>query len=164
MIYSFLNKYHYDPEEYYGLAAIGLCRATRLYDGNKGAFSTYAYKAMLTMITNDNKFKSRSIRIPEHLIDSYNVEICNDTDGSVCEFLDIIPSNIDIEREVIGEYMFNRYLARLDDLSGRDKLVFWLLLDGYTHREIGKIIGCHHSIVRPIKNKIIRRMERERVE
>ena len=164
LIYSFLNKHGFDIEEYYDLAAIGLCRAAKTYDESKGAFSTYAYRAMLTDIDRDIRYRNRDKRIPEHLIDSYNAEVCNDDNGSSVELVNYIPSNVDIEREVIGLYMFDRYLARLSDLSERDKLIFWLLLDGYTHREIGEIVGCSYQNIRPVKNKIIRRLNRERLK
>ena len=35
LIYSFLQKYHLTIDEYYGLAAIGLCKAGKTYNGQK---------------------------------------------------------------------------------------------------------------------------------
>ena len=47
LIYTFARKYKINLDEYYGLLAIGLCIAARIYDPNKGlAFSTLAYQCM----------------------------------------------------------------------------------------------------------------------
>ena len=150
LIYSFLNKYHFDPEEYYGLAAIGLCKAAKLYDESKGNFSTYAYRAMLNSIKHDLLFKSRAKRIPENLIDYYNSEICNEN-GEIIEYLSLIPSGDDIEKEVIAKIVVESYMNLLTD---RDRLVLALLSDGYTHQEIGKIIGVSRNTVSKIKSRI----------
>ena len=67
------------------------------------------------------------------------------------EFIDILPCDIDLEREAINRMMIDNCMR---NLSGRNKLIFALLLNGYTHREIGKIVSCHHSYVGKIKSKI----------
>ncbi len=47
LIYSYANKMNLDINEYYDLLAIGLCKAAKMYDPNRGyAFSTYAYFVM----------------------------------------------------------------------------------------------------------------------
>lgn len=46
LIYYFLKTYNYNFDEYYDLAAIGLCRATLFFKEDKGKFSTYAIKFM----------------------------------------------------------------------------------------------------------------------
>lgn len=150
LIYSFLNKYDYDPEEYYDLAAIGLCKAAKLYDTSKGAFSTYAYRAMLNTISHDLVYKGRSKRIPENLIDYYNCTFCNEN-GEVIEYLSLMPSNDDIEKEVISKVIVE---SVMNELSDRDRLVIGLSADGYSNQEIGKLIGISRNTVSKIKGRI----------
>lgn len=161
LIFSFLNKYNYDPEEYYDLAAIGLCKAAKLYDESKGNFSTYAYRAMLNTINHDLLYKSRSKRIPENLIDYYNCTFCNEN-GEVIEYLEFIPSGDDIEKEVMAKVMVESFM---NGLSDRDRTVVGLMADGYTYREIGKIIGMSRNTVSKIKGRIyIRALENGMME
>ena len=150
LIYSFLNKYDYDPEEYYDLAAIGLCKAAKLYNESKGAFSTYAYRAMLNTISHDLLYKSRSKRIPENLIDYYNCTFCNEN-GEIIEYLNLIPSSDDIEKEVISKVIVESVMDRFTD---RDRLVLGLSADGYSNQEIGKLIGVSRNTVSKIKSRI----------
>ena len=47
LIYAVLNKHNLPEEDYYDIAAIGLCMAASTYDASKGAaFSTYAYRVI----------------------------------------------------------------------------------------------------------------------
>ena len=46
LIYSFCHKYHYNVEEHYGDCAIGLCRAIKTWNPDKGKWSTWAYLYM----------------------------------------------------------------------------------------------------------------------
>lgn len=154
LIYSFLHKYDYDPEEYYGLAAIGLCRAAKLYDVSKGSFSTYAYRAMRGCVINDIRERSAAKRIPENLIDSYNNDICTE-DGGIVEYLDTLTSNEDLEKEVVEKVLVESCMAKLSD---RDRLIFNLLIKGYDYREIAKIVGVCWRTVSRTKERIILKM------
>ena len=50
-----MYKYHLDVEEWYDIAAIGLCKAANTYNNDKSEFSTYAYKCMYTTIEIEGK-------------------------------------------------------------------------------------------------------------
>ena len=50
LIYSFLNSNKLDIEEWYDLAAIGLCKAAINYNGEIAKFSTFAYKCMWNQV------------------------------------------------------------------------------------------------------------------
>lgn len=64
LIYSFLRNYRLD-DEYYGDAAIGLCKAARSFDDSKGTrFSTYAYKCMLNECGQTMRVENRISRLP----------------------------------------------------------------------------------------------------
>lgn len=51
LIYGVLNKHNLCIEDWYGCAAVGLCRAAQSYDPGRGfTFSSYAYAVMLNEI------------------------------------------------------------------------------------------------------------------
>ena len=48
LIYWFLKKHQLSIDEYYDVAAIGLCKVAKLYDPQRGfKFATFAYAVML---------------------------------------------------------------------------------------------------------------------
>ena len=62
LIYSYLHKMRLDIEEYYDLAAIGLCKAANNFDETKGfKFSTYAYRCMNNEVLNQIRKESRCV-------------------------------------------------------------------------------------------------------
>ena len=77
LIYSFLYKYHLEVNEYYDLAAIGLCKAAMTYDSEKASFYTYAYKCMFTSVFSEIRCKYSGNRIPEEQILYYQKEMVN---------------------------------------------------------------------------------------
>lgn len=66
MIYTFLHQYHLSIEDYYDLAAIGLCKAGSKFDGSKSKFSTYAYKCMFTTVFTEIRDRKAEKRIPDY--------------------------------------------------------------------------------------------------
>ena len=155
LIFSFLQRYNLDEEDFYDVAAIGLCRAAMTYKADIAKFSTYAYRCMLTTVNNEFKGKNRVKRIPEELIVSYNVECCAEDGDEISEFIDIFPSDVDIEKEVLLLTQIKEYLNGLTD---RERLIFQLIIDGYTMREIAKMMGCSHQNISRIRLGIIRKL------
>lgn len=143
LIYTFMIKYHYS-EDYYGDAAIGLCKAARLYDESKGAFSTIAFACMrnecLKAIKDHNRIDAVSYNniIPdfedddntyEHLL-ADDKHTSNDVDN--CEYL-------------------KWFVGKMDKTS---LFVFLHRLQGETYSDIGKILGISRERVRQIAKKI----------
>ena len=149
LIYSFLAKYNLPIEEYYDLAAIGLCKASITYQ-NKTTFSTYAYKCMFNEVMQDKRKEKASRRIPQNQIVSYEAELdtCN---GETTSYLNFIPSNEDAETNTLSKIMFEEFSK---DLSDRDRQIFYLFSKGYKQREIGKFVGCSQVQVSRIKRKL----------
>ena len=157
LIYSFLQKYNLNVEEYYDLAAIGLCRAAKSYKNDISKFATYAYRCMFNMICNEFKKKKYVSRIPDELIVSYNKEIINEN-GENIEFLECIPSDVDMEECVLLEVDIRKSLNKLN-LSERDRLIFELLIDGYNSSEIGQIVNCDRNTVARVRRKIAKKLD-----
>lgn len=151
LIYSFLYKYHLEVNEYYDLAAIGLCKATITFDSEKASFYTYACKCMFSSVFSEIRRKYSSNRIPEEQILYYQKEMEND-DGDSLSFIDYISSKENIEEDVLSDIMINEYLSSLKD---RDKQIFILFTQGHNQKEIGKILGIDQSFVSRRKKKFI---------
>ena len=145
-----MAKNHLLTEEYYGLAAIGLCKAGITYKGDKAKFSTYAYRCMFNEVMQDKRKERSTKRIPQNQIVYYEaeLEIC---DGDTASFLNFIPSSQDVEGDSLSKIMFDEYSKKLSD---RDKKIFFLFSEGYKQREICKMVGCSQPQVSRIKKKL----------
>lgn len=62
LIYGYLHRMRLSIEEYYDLAAIGLCKAANSFDTSAGyKFSTYAYKCMNNEVLRQIQKENRHI-------------------------------------------------------------------------------------------------------
>ena len=151
LIYSFLIEHGLDVEEFYDLAAIGLCKAAMKYDETRSnVFSTLAYRYMLIEVNHYFDYKNRQRRIPDNLIGHYNKKTYGD-EGEIGEVLDCMSCSKQFEDELIFELCVKKVRERMSD---RDKLIFDMLIDGYTTREIGKAAGCSNVNITNIRRKI----------
>lgn len=151
LIYTFLQKYHLTIDEYYGLAAIGLCKAAMTFKDGISSFSTYAYKCMFTTVMIEKRKERASKHIPDSQIFYYQNELSND-DGDTQNFMNYIPAKENVEDECLSEYMFEEYSKRLKD---RDKMIFKMFRNGYKQKEIGKLVGCSQAQVSRVKKKLV---------
>lgn len=156
LIYTFLQKYKLSIDDWYGLAAIGLCKAAITFKEGVSAFSTYAYRCMFTSVYSEKRKEKQSRRIPEHQITYYQAEFDNSNGGDTSSFMNYIPSNEDVEDNVLSEIMFDEFSKKLKD---RDKNIFKLFRDGYKQNDIGRIVGCSQAQVSRTKKKLIQYLE-----
>ena len=150
LIFGFLNKNGLDVDEYYDLAAIGLCKAACNYEKSVSLFSTYAYRCMFNEIFNDNRTKKLARTIPESLISSYNVPISGFEDDNF-EVLDYLESDFNLEDDVLSSVEYEKLMNKL---SGKYKTTFILTMKGYKQCEIADILGCSPAYIYRIKKKI----------
>lgn len=148
LIFSFLKKYDLSNDDYYDLAAIGLCDAAINYQDGISKFSTYAWKCMSTSISNSTKKYKKTI--PEELLVYYQAKNYSQTNEEYL-LLDFISSSDNVENCVISKMMCEKYKSLLDN---REREVLDLLVSGYKQEEVGKIVGCSQPHVTRIKRKI----------
>ena len=147
-----MYKYHLDVEEWYDIAAIGLCKAANTYNNDKSEFSTYAYKCMYTTIIMEKRKENAMRTIPQNQIVYYENQVNESSkDNDTSTFLNYIPSKQDIENETISALSLENIE---NELVGNKKKVFLLLREGYTQCEISKIIGISKQRVSKIKQEI----------
>lgn len=141
LIYWFLNKYHLSIDEYYDLAAIGLCKAAKTFNNEQSSFSTYAAKCMFTTvfseIRNENNDKRKAFK--EALSLDTTVE---GFDNEQAKFLDMLSTCDTTEDIAVAQKMLEDYYKQA---SKRDKSIIQMLLNGYTQREIARIYNLSQA-------------------
>lgn len=134
LIYSYAIKKRVSVAEYYDVLAIGLCKAAKAFDENKGAFSTLAYKCMeneLLMYFNQLQKLSAT---PSNVVLSYDALNCSE--------------NIDNQNGIIDYGSYNDMMASamfrefIEELNENEKKILKHLIKGLTHYEIAEIINC----------------------
>lgn len=121
-----------------------LCKAVNTFDFDKGfKFSTYA--AMV--IRNEYLMIFRKKRIqPTNSLDEPII-----FDNNEARFGDIIPSDVNIENEVVSKEILSKFL---ETLTEREKQVIELSMRDIGQIETGRIIGISQSQVSKILKKV----------
>nr|DAG65346.1 MAG TPA: DNA directed RNA polymerase subunit [Caudoviricetes sp.] len=150
LIYYAINKFSVPAEEYYGICAIGLCKAAGTYNSHVSRFSTYA----LNVILNEIRMEKRKERKQEKLHQiSMDAEYTNSKDDSVT-LHEILTTKMDVEDEIIS--------FKLSDILTPEemKIVNYLYMD-YKQKEIGQVLGVCQPVVsrriKSIKKKLMKR-------
>lgn len=151
LIYSFLLKYHLPFEDWYDLAAIGLCKAAMTFKEDVSTFSTYAYRCMFTSVMQEKRKETQSGTIPEYQIFYYQSEVATEMDGNVISFLDTMPSKENTESDAVANLI---YVDFLNSLKDKDRTIFSLIADGYKQKDISKLVGCSQPQVSRVKKKL----------
>jgi len=148
LIFSFLKKYNYSQEDWYDIAAIGLCKAAHSFNPEKGyKFSTYAYKIMRNAIAYELRSTYAEKYIPEEAIVSYdNLIFSSDEEEST--YLDILPDSYNLEEEAICLSEYNLFFNQLPE---RNKQLLSLSEEGYTLSEIATLFQCSFQRVAQLK-------------
>lgn len=152
LIYGYLHKNNLRFDDYYDVAAIGLCCASLNYEPSKGEFSTYAYKCMSNEVGNYIRSNiNGKTKIPEDEITSYDVIL---EDGSETTVNRIDSSNSNIEEDIIVGI---DYLSFVSLLNNKEQLIVQSLQNGLKQCQIARELECSQQnislIVKRIKEK-----------
>lgn len=141
LIYMFLKKHSLPIEEYYGVAAIGLCKAVITFDESKNIkFSTYACRVMYNEVGMLWRKEAKCVK-PSC---SLNEPIGTDKDTSELTLADAIVDPHDHSLDVITVSSITSMLKQHKELYAT---VFSLVCSGYTQREIGAKLNVTQSSV-----------------
>lgn len=125
------------------IGMMGLCKAAKLYDESKGAFSTYAIRKIRGEICGE--FRKETRRIKTISLDSE----CNTTHGEAVTLQEFIVGDED------EGYVDLTPLHKA--LSPQQRAVFDLLQQGLTLVTIGKQLGISHQRV----NQLLRIIQKK---
>ena len=150
LAYLALKKFKLNSEEYFDVAAIGLCKAANTFDTSRGlAFSTYA----MFVISNELKVVYRGLtnqkHIPEYAICSYNTEVLEDSDKTFIEYN--VQSSQSIENDIVLKLVVQQVV---DSLSAKEQCLFNLIMQGYTQYEVARYLNVSQSLVAKVMKKI----------
>lgn len=143
LIYTYAYKKNISLEDYYGTLAIGLCKAAKVFDKDKGNFSNIAFSCMENELYDYWKSTRKKSSIPENLMLSYDApKEWEDSDGKngLLESIPDYRTNDSMMYAVIS-YEF------IEKLTEKEKIIVRLLMDGLTHVEIANELGCKRQNV-----------------
>lgn len=154
LIYSFLNSRHLSldsVEDWYGTAAIGLCKAALTFDESRGAkFATLAYICM------DNEVRQvlRKNRKNVTVVASLDDDIATAEGG--CFLADVIPDSRDFYYPI---YLNDAIEIASRSLNDRDKQIIDLIINhGLTHSAIAIKFGVAQPTVSRVYGKFLKKI------
>lgn len=128
LIYAFLRDFHLSVEEWYGVAAIGFCKAVMRYEPERGGkFTTFAYRVMLNDIRQEMR-KARADKRRAVLV-SLHSEL---SEGFTLE------ETIGYEPLFMEDEPYNAALEFLCSLDMRQRIIIAFLAAGTTQGDIAK--------------------------
>lgn len=140
LIYQYLIDKQLPQDEYYDIAAIGLCKAAMNYSVDAGyTFATYVYKSIT------NTIKNEAIKVKRHTVQAYsaNNECMIGDDGD--EFINLFAdNNVDVEGKISA---INHFEWFMEYMSNRQLQICIGKLYNMTDAEIGKLFGVSHSSI-----------------
>lgn len=152
LIYAFLNKYRLPIEEYYDLAAIGLCKAAEEFNQELSEFSTFAYYWMRSMVSHELRKENKLSRVPKEQLVYYQTRKENrNGELQVWE----IPAKENVEEQVMVKMVAKNFMDSLDEWEWK---ILNLLEQGLTQEEVGAAVGVSQVDVSRIKTRLKKRL------
>lgn len=147
LIYHVLLKYHLPIDEYYGTAAVGLCKAAVNYKESLAKFSTYAVSCM----TNELKMELRKYTASKRTAEEISIQKPLNTEGTT--LADLLPDEKHVSSgdTACANVHFKQAWKMLTD---DQREICSLLADGKTQDEIGRATKRSQATVCRHINKI----------
>lgn len=143
LIYSLLKAMSVSADDYYDVAAIGLCQAAALFDASKGLkFSTYAYTAMRNEVLKEIR-KDKAIKNGGGAI-TVSLQEPTTQDDEPLTIGDGIPANYGNPDDMLAVESIH---GTIDKLNPKHQEVMKLFISGYKQGEIADIIGTSQANV-----------------
>lgn len=154
LIYGYLNKRGLEDDEYYDVAAIGLCKAAMSHDSSKGEFSTLAYKCMDNEVKIYWTYLNRKKFIPENLIISYDVPAIEDGNESCIDRL--VAGRYNMSNIIIENITQSHFISLLND---KEKNIIKGFKCGLNQTQIAKKLNLKQQMVSYHVKKIRKKWE-----
>ena len=149
-------NYTFD-EDIYQIGCIGLMKASRTYNEDYGTtFSTYACRCILNEINLEIRKSKAKIRIPKDMIISVYEYISED------DSLSIIDTLCDNSDDIAESELLADISANLNKLLERDRRCILLHIEGFSQKEICKILSISQPQVSRILKKFIEELKEGR--
>ncbi len=153
LIYHMLNYHRLNHEDYYDIAAIGLCKAALIFKKPKKVqFSTFACHVINNEIVNEFDYRNAKKRTGTTV--SMNAPLIADSELTLGAML-YHPDT----PETIA--FANDLLEALNGLTKRQQKAMRLSIQGYTYPEIGSIIGGSPKAISMLLSTAIKTLRAE---
>lgn len=154
LIYKVINdlRLSYRQDEFYDVGLIGLTKAIQTYDKSKGTFGTYGYMCIKNEILTE--------LAGEKEVDLLSLDY--DMTGEEFTLTDIIPNNVNLERDILKKEEMNSLYYCLLKLKDKEIEVissyFGLGREKITLNEIAKNMNLSKQRVCVIKQKALNKL------
>lgn len=156
LIYFCLNKWKMPIDEFYDVAAIGLCKAAQTYDSTRTKFSTYACTCIYNELKQTLRFERACMRVQQEHCISLDNPVSNNPDTDVT-VIDMLTTQDSTEVSVLSQLAIQNIFELLDN---RDRLIITLRVLGYDQSEIAPYVGIHQASVSRKLAKIRKRLQK----
>ena len=157
LIYYTLNKYKLNPEEYYDILAIGLCKAAIYFDPERSKFSTFAIKVMYNeFLMHDRDENANKRKVNKNTLSLNYIMRDPKNQGRKCEFGEFLTSGREPFMDVIHMHL-------PDILTKQELLACNLSYNGYNQTQIGEKLGVTQSYASRLLKRARTKLEKEMV-
>ena len=148
LIYWFASKKNVPIDDYYGVLAVGLCKAAMSFDSNRGEFATIAYRCMSNELNTYWRSVNSKSTIPQNIMFYYESPA-----GEKENYFEKIVDN-DAYESMIYDIMSKEFANSLTD---KEKKIVDMLIEGLTRNEIADNFHCKSQnvsyYIKKIRNK-----------
>lgn len=166
LIYYVLKQYglYKDLDEYYDICMIGLVKAANTFNESKGyTFSTYGISCIRSELLGYLRRQNSSKRKANYNTVSLEMSVYKENDGKEITLLDTLPSNDNVEEEIIVNEEKELLIEALNILDDKELLVISYMfgINGYDEikqKDIATILGMQQGSVSRIGKRAINKM------
>ena len=152
LIYEFAHRHNLPIENYYGILAIGMCKAAKKFNGDSGAFSTLAFVCMKNTVLN---YWNHEVII-QKAISKDKIVSYDACDASSEEpYLNCIADNVSTSDIVISKMMYESFLDKLTEI---EKIITQLLMEDVPQNQIAERLGYSKQNISSHINRIRKKM------
>lgn len=167
LIYYVLKKMNLykNADEYYDICMIGLIKAANTFNESKGyTFSTYGISCIRSELLGYLRRQNSSKRKANYNTVSLEMSVYKENDGKEITLLDTLPSNDNVEEEIIVNEEKELLIEALNILDDKELLVISYMfgINGYNEikqKDIATILGMQQGSVSRIGKRAINKMK-----
>ena len=167
LIYYVLKKMNLykNADEYYDICMIGLIKAADTFNESKGyTFSTYGISCIRSELLGYLRRQNSSKRKANYNTVSLEMSVYKENDGKEITLLDTLPSNDNVEEEIIVNEEKELLIEALSILDDKELLVISYMfgINGYDEikqKDIATILGMQQGSVSRIGKRAINKMK-----
>ena len=137
LIYAYLVRRKLNPEDWYGICALAYIKAIKLFDCDRGSFSSFAYLVMDSEVKHTCKSADAQKRTKFYTT-SLDVPVPRSENKETFSLLEIIPD----EKNDLGAVDTRLIVDKvIKSLQARDRYVLCAYMQGVPEKDIAENLG-----------------------